>query len=346
MRTWGPRVLLVAAIVAGASTQAGIAHANDSATATMLFNDGKRLMGEGQFAEACPKLEESQRLDPAIGTQFNLADCYDHVGKTATSWALFVDVASSLHASGDTRREKVARERAAALEPKLSKLTILAPKNVTGLEVRRNGEVLGGAVWGNAIPVDPGSYTIEASAPGKKKWSSVAAVGPNGAAVTVTIPELVEPASADPVAVPVTTTTTTTPNASAPPASEAATTTTPDTTPASSGSTQRTLALVAGGVGVVGLGLGSVFGLQAFSKQSDSKSHCVGTVCDAEGVAAHDDAASAGTLSTIMFGAGLAFVATGAVLWFTAPKAQKSASLRVAPTVSQSSGTIMLSGRW
>jgi serine/threonine-protein kinase len=332
----------IAALAVAAALWPSSARANDPATATMLFNEAKRLMGEGNFAEACPKFEESQRLDPGVGTQFNLADCYERAGRTATAWATFMDVASELHASGDAKREKVAKDRVAVLEPKLSKLTILTPKNVTGLEVRRNGEVLGGAVWGNAVPVDPGSYTIEATAPGKKKWSSVATVGPNGAAITVTIPDLVglegtEPTPATPPS---------TPGAQQLTPEAPPTPTAPETAEAQPGQTQRMLGLVTAGAGVVGIGVGTAFGLTAFSKHSAYVARCNGSICDQTGVQEHDDAASAATISTISMTAGLVLVAGGAVLWFTAPRAASKTAIRVVPAVGPSSGGLTVSGLW
>ena len=84
-------------------------------------------MAQGKHADACPKLEESQRLDPGIGTQFNLAVCYEQVGRTASAWSTFLDVAGAARAAGQTEREKVARQRATALEPRLIRLTITAP---------------------------------------------------------------------------------------------------------------------------------------------------------------------------------------------------------------------------
>jgi serine/threonine-protein kinase len=324
---------VVAALVAGS----GAASAADEATATVLFNDAKRLVTAGKYAEACPKFEESQRLDPGIGTQFNLADCYEHVGRSAAAWALFQDVAASSRAAGQAPRAKVADQRAAALEPKLSKLTIVAPKDVTGLEVRRNGELLGGVLWGNAIPVDPGSYTIEASAPGRKKWSSVTTVGPNAAQVTVTIPEL---AVADAPPAPA-------PAVVAPAASPAQASPSPDADTHSRGQTQRTVALITAGAGLVGVAVGSVFGVESFSKHSTYTSECQGTQCTAAGVSDHDSAVSAGNVSTIAFVAGGALVAVGGVLWFTAPKgAPASTAVRVTPLVGSATAGLSLGGGW
>src|SRR5215212_4797523 len=98
--------------------------APNAAAARALFGEGRKLAAQGKYREACPKFEESLRLDPGMGTQFNLADCLEHTGRTATAWAQFLDVAAAARAAAQSERERVARERAAALEPKLSRLTI------------------------------------------------------------------------------------------------------------------------------------------------------------------------------------------------------------------------------
>src|SRR5271156_4908852 len=96
--------------------------ASDVAAAQALFDDGRALMKAGKFAEACPRLEESERLDSGPGTEVNLADCYEHAGRTASAWAEVEVVADSLRARGKHDREKSARARASVLQPKLTKL--------------------------------------------------------------------------------------------------------------------------------------------------------------------------------------------------------------------------------
>src|SRR5258708_17552643 len=92
---------------------------DDRATAQALFDQAKQLATSGKYADACPKFEESERLDPGIGTQFQLASCYEHVGRIASAWTLFLDVASAARGMKQPEREKVARERAAALEGRI-----------------------------------------------------------------------------------------------------------------------------------------------------------------------------------------------------------------------------------
>jgi len=106
------------------------AGAAQKAAAESLFDDALKAMKSGHFAEACPKLEESERIDPAIGTLLYLAECYEKSGRTASAWATFREAASAAQAQGETDRTRVAAARADRLQPSLSKLTLkVVPEN-------------------------------------------------------------------------------------------------------------------------------------------------------------------------------------------------------------------------
>ncbi|WP_434040744.1 MULTISPECIES: hypothetical protein [Sorangium] len=163
----------------------------DTAAAQALFDAARQLMAQGKHADACPKLEESQRLDPGIGTQFNLATCYEQLGRTASAWSTFLEVAGAARAAGQVEREKVARQRATALEPRLVRLTITAPADAPAdLQVKRDGALVGRAQWGIPVPVDPGKHTIEASAAGRAPFAKTVEATRAGASETVAIPPL------------------------------------------------------------------------------------------------------------------------------------------------------------
>lgn len=145
-----------------------------SATAHSLFVEARAAMERGAYEEACPKFEESMRLDPAVGTQLNLADCHERVGRVGSAWVEFLDAASMAKSSRQADREKLARARAKALEPRLPKLVIDAEATEEpGLDVLRDGATVGVASWGTPIVVDPGSHDVVASAPGKMSWRTV-----------------------------------------------------------------------------------------------------------------------------------------------------------------------------
>ena len=185
--------LLVVACVVATTTSSRPARAtgDDVATAQLLFDEGRRRMAQGDYASACPKLAESQRLSPAVGTEFNLADCWEHVGKLASSWGAFLDVADLTHRRGEVEREQAARQRAEALAPRLARLSVEVPaaRRVADLEVRRDGELVRDALWGIAVPVDAGDHRVEAYASGRRPWSSVVHTQ-DGQTATVTVPDL------------------------------------------------------------------------------------------------------------------------------------------------------------
>jgi hypothetical protein len=147
-------------------------------------------MDKGRYAEACPKLEESLRIDPGMGTQFNLAHCWEQLGLTASAWGLFLDVAAAAESSGQRKRERAARKRAAALEPKLSRLRIDVVDPAPGMKIVRSGEEVGQGAWGTAVPIDPGTYQVEASAPEKHAWAGEVTVEKSGETASIEVPAL------------------------------------------------------------------------------------------------------------------------------------------------------------
>src|SRR5262245_14840909 len=99
---------------------------DDRVAAESLFSSGRELMQAGKYQEACEKFESSRRLEPALGTTLNLANCYEKLGRTASAWAEFKSAAAEAQRLGDPTRKATALERAAALEPKLSRLWLQA----------------------------------------------------------------------------------------------------------------------------------------------------------------------------------------------------------------------------
>ncbi len=130
------------ALVAG--TALAEPSAGDKATATVLFKEGRALMEQKKFAEACVKLAGSQQLDPGGGTLLNLGLCHEAEGKTATAWTELRD--ALVMARNDKRddRAKIAQEHIAAIEPRLAKLSVTVPPEavLTGLVVKRDGAVV------------------------------------------------------------------------------------------------------------------------------------------------------------------------------------------------------------
>jgi hypothetical protein len=322
------RVAVVAALCVASSrvAQAQEVSSGSSVAAQALFDEAKRLIQQGDAAAACPKLEESERLEPGIGTKLNLANCYEKVGRTASAWILYLEVESDTKRNGQVERQTMAHARAAALQPKLSHVTINVPpaSRAPGLVVERDGVAVGEAQWGLSIPVDPGAHTVKAHAPSKKDWQSTITVAADASAQELSVPALDD--------APVT------------PQTAAA-------APKPPNRALRTGAFVSFGVSGVGAVLGTVFGLRAISKNnaSNAPDKCQGDTCLASGTSLRNDARSAGNISTIAFAVSGAALATGVVLFFVSAKRGETpaaAQLSARAFATQSGGELSLRGAW
>lgn len=311
----------------------------DQVVAEALFNEGQKLMEKKKYAEACLKFGDSQKEDPSPGTLLNLARCHETDGKPASAWAEYRAAAVLARTRGQADREKAAKDFADKLEPTLSKLQIDGPKDIPGLEIRRDSAVIGNSSLGLAIPIDPGEHLVEASAPGYKPWSAKITVGGSKDLQKVLIPAL-EKAPEAAVGTP------------GGPAGPGAAASDQPSAPASIGSsTQKTAGFVVGGLGVVGLVLGGVFGGLASSKASSAKSDatlCPNKVCTPAGRDAVNSASGMATISTIGFIGGGVALAAGAVLILTAGPStpKKEATARILPDVGPNGGGLTFLGRF
>lgn len=89
------------------------------------------------------------------------------------------------------------------------------------------------------------------------------------------------------------------------------------------GGTQRAVGIATGVVGLAGIAIGSVFGVMAMGDKDTQLANCSSTSCPNRTLAesAHNDAVSAGLVSTISLVAGGVLFAAGVVVFVTAPKA-------------------------
>jgi hypothetical protein len=345
------RCATIAALAASTWTASAVAQtASDKAAAEGLFDQGRSAMQEGDFGKACGLLERSQHIEPAIGTLLYLGECYEKSGRIASAWATFREAADVASAAKENQRARTGRERAQRLEPLLSRLTIqVAPETqqISGLTVDRKDKQVQAALFNVPVPTDPGEYTITASAPGYEPWSGTVTVPERAGRVAINVPPLKKTSGESASTAPPATPTTTVPQTGQPGDDTArANAFNASTAPGveSRSSSQRTMGLVLGAAGVVGVGVGSFFGLKSFSKESDAEKECPrASACTSTGLSLTEDARNAATGSTIAFGLGLAALAGGAVLYFTAPSASAAAQTtslhaRVGP------GSIVLGG--
>ncbi len=155
-----------------------------------LFVQGLEQIKKGDMNEGCFLFAQSIALVPRVTTKFNLADCLEKTGKKAAALTLFREVALAMQAAGDSARQSAAEERAQALKAVVCRLRIQTEKQIEELTVRHDGEALEPSSWAAGVPVDSGTYSLEASAPGKLSWSVEVQVPVCPSAVSVKIPAL------------------------------------------------------------------------------------------------------------------------------------------------------------
>jgi hypothetical protein len=101
--------------------------------------------------------------------------------------------AAALHATNRSAEQSDAHNRAAALRPRLARVTIQVSNAVAaldGLEVLRDNLPVGRAQWGVPLASDRGSHNIVAIAKGKQRWEATVQLDADGATQLVRIDNL------------------------------------------------------------------------------------------------------------------------------------------------------------
>jgi tetratricopeptide (TPR) repeat protein len=334
----------VLAIARSAAAQPG-----NSAAAEQLFAEARELAKADRWAEACPRFEASLRADPALGTELNLATCYEHLGKRARAWTLYHESIALAAQAGDVKRRDYAQSHAAALEPRLARLTITAPvQRPAGLVVRWDGIPTGDRALGARLYADAGRHELIATAPGFQAFVT-AVVLVEGQDEAVAIPELAAapggqpevPAARDdgPVGTPELAVVSVSPAASPP-------------SPMPAVASRSTRTYVAVGLGAAGLAVtaaGLLFGEKASSNFNDAKALCgTALTCSPSdytvGRQFIHDARSDAAISTVLVAAGGAAIVAGVIAYLTRPGEQDHRAARVVPMVHDRGTGLAISG--
>jgi hypothetical protein len=317
---WGALVaigLALAPRVARAQSSNG-----DGARADAAFKEGKRLLEKGDLAEACAHFAESKRQAPAIGVTLYLGDCYQRLGKTASAWNEFRAAETMARAQSDKRAD-LAHTRAHALEPKLETIALHlgASQTKDGLEVALDGRPVHDP-WTAPVPVDPGDHVLVVRLGALTRQYDVH-VDAEAPAAAVKVEGIVEPVAAHPAIA------STPPEPAPAPVADAAPASAPEESPEPPAPLQDTgsdpkrvwLSLTLAGAGVVGLAVGSAFGVMALSDRNTSNAGpCnAADVCTSRGLQLRDDAIREGWVSTIGIAAGAVALAAGATVYFAWP---------------------------
>lgn len=304
-----------------------VCHAQQVA-ADALFDSARAAMEKGDLATACKQFRASDQLDAAAGTELNLADCEERRGHLASAWELYRTAAEKL--SERDERLALARSRIQALTPRLPRLTLVlaagAPQTSSVLD---GATELGSAAFGVPLPIDPGSHELIVSAPGFESRKFVVSFA-EGEARTLTVwpGDATRRPSTSGSAAP-----RSTPGSVTPPAREQAA---PD-------SGKRWLGFGLAGVGVVGLGVGTVAGLMTLGKKSTVDAECQpDKSCSSAGVSAAESGHRLQTVSNVGWVLGAAALGAGAYFLLSGGSSSRP-STSVALVTNSAGGRLALS---
>lgn len=331
MRFPKPWRCAISALVVAVCVQATPAAAQ-RAEANFLFDEGRAAMARRDYAGAISKLDQSQQLDPAVGTLLNLAECYAVLGRSASAWSAYRDAASLAATTRQLERERYATRKAQELESRLSRLVVVIqpPARVPGLMLTRNGVLLPEALWGAAIPVDPGAQHLEAKAPGYQTWKLDIDVTDGPAVKQVEMSELVAEPAAPLAASPATVSAVPVPVPAAQPAPSASATARDAGAAKPETSALPVLGWVGVAAGAVSLGAGVFLFADGRSKISDA--NCPDQIC-VRGLgdkSLHDSGRTHEKLGVGFGVAGVALAGLGVSLLLLAPPpARPTTSMRL-----------------
>ncbi len=313
-----------------AAAQAPAGGGDREAERTQLYKEAVDLANAGRWGDAAEKLRAVLAIRSSPKVQFTFAQAEEHVGKLAMAYDAYAQALADAEAA---RENDVADTAGAALHALAARVPIVRVK-VTGVGASAATATIDehAARIGDLVRVDPGEHVVSVTAPGARAAQSKITIA-EGQRVEVPVQLVAEGFQEAPAATP----------APAPPEAEGEAATAPET--ASGPFPWRMVGLVAAGVGVVGLGVGTYFGIDAISKNNTSnQTGCSNDVCQPGAYATREDAKSSATVSTIAFVAGGVLAAAGITLWLVAPKGDAAA--QVTPIALSGGGGMALTGVW
>jgi len=308
-----------------ARAQGEAASSPDEARRTSFYKEGFDAASAGRWAEARDRFAAALAIRSSPKVLFSLAQAEEQLGQLAAAGRDYGLALDGAKAAGESDVASAAQSARAALEPRVPTVRIVA-QGSSAATAKLDDQPIALAT---PVPVDPGTHRLVVSAPGMRDAQATVAISERQ---RLDVPVRLDAAGSD----------ATSPAA---PAGDAA------TGPEAAHGTfpWRTVGLVAAGAGIVTLGVGTYFGIEAKSKNDQSNNPgggCVQDNCPPAAAQTRRDAISAGNTSTVLFVAGGVLAAGGIVLWLVAPSSNGGSGVSVAPVALGAGGGVTLAGRW
>ena len=325
----------------------------DRAGARTLATEGAKAFAAQRWSDAVDLFTRAEALVHAPPHLLFLARARVKLGQLVLARETYTKIVRETIApnapTAFLEAQTAAKAEVPALEPRIAMLTV----TVTGAEAKAvtvtvDGQKLSSVFIGAPKPIDPGEHKVQATSEGMAsdvvtlhikdgaRQNVALALAPQKGAPAVAVPAQVATApsratAATPgsEAIP--------PPSSAPAPAPVDTTRDTATSPAQGANGLRGVSYAALGVGVVGLGMGTVFGLQSMSKRASADEMCpdpnrclISKKDEVEGL--DDDARRSQTLAAVGFAAGGVGVAAGITLFLLSSK-KENQSARPRPAI-------------
>ena len=319
--SWGIAASLPLAVLAAPSqARADEPAAQDIAQARELGGQAAQAHEAGNYAEAEKLWAAASKLYPLAPTlTLGLARSQAKLGKVVAAQESYNKIIREWGTNPSPPPAfkdalEAAKAEVGAVSARVASV-VISVEGPQSAKVTIDGQPVPPAALGLKRPVDPGQHTVKASAEGFKPAETVFSVNDGASAEAKLKLERDESAVA----------------AAPTPATGPADPVTPPPAEVGGdagkgGSSNKTLALAAFGVGAAGLVVGSITGLMAMGKHSDLEKSCPNGTCPPGEQDNVDSYNTLGTVSTVGFVVAGVGAAAGAVLWFTAPKTTGSAA--------------------
>lgn len=319
--------LVILTLVAGVA----VADSASKKRADKLFQDGRKYLANGEYSLACKAFEESQTVEAAIGTQLNIALCYEKWGKLAAAYAAYLEAERQARETRD-KRSTVARNHASELEPKLARLSVRVPDGIDRFAIYLlDASEIDVAKFDEELVLDPGTHVIEVRVPGSPPSKNEIVLKANQRARL----ELARPKAKQPVPAP-----------DVEPAQEPVEEPRPQPTTSTVRSKPRLyggLALLSSGLATVGVA--SYIALDARADYKAALERCPDSMCPSLGdFEATRDARDRARTMTWVFAGGLAVATVGTILVVTSKRTAPRERISVTPLVGGDGVGIALGG--
>lgn len=300
------------------------AAAQPSSAADRYFDDGRKALAEGRYADACRLFASSQELDPSVGTLLNLGECSTKQGHYVEARVHLAAAQALATSRGDSERAVYAKQQYEALGDRVGTLQVAIDPRISNPLVIVDGQPLSPeALVAGRVELTRGSHSVVLRSGGIEVSTHEVEIGEATTMLSLAPKTTV---SHDLV----------TPSSPTGPTSASA------TTGSSSRKRSKTGLYVAiGGAAVFAGGVGLAF--SAKSSYDDAKRAYDDSPSD--GALADIDAArDRGDLATIISIAGLATVATGTTIYLLSGKKAPSTEMAFIPTAGGAAAVV--SGRF